>query len=57
MHFRLTLDDTSPQEFFEFSAVITAWALATPVGAKAEATFTIKISGEVTWVFGVADPD
>lgn len=55
MHFRLTLDDTSPEEFFEFSAVITAWALATPVGDKASVTFTIKISGEVTWVFGVGE--
>jgi hypothetical protein len=50
-HFRLTLDDTSPQEYFEFSAVILGWNLAIPVGDKAAITFTLKVSGEITWVY------
>lgn len=55
MHFRLTLDDTSPEEYFAFSAVVQAWSLGIPVGDKASVTFTLKISGVVTWVFGVAE--
>lgn len=50
-HFRLTLDDTSPEEFFEFAAVITGWNLAVPSGDKASVTFTLKVSGEITWVY------
>ena len=55
VNFRLTLDDTSPEEMFTFSAVITAWSLGVPVGDKSSVTFTLKISGEVTWVFGVGE--
>lgn len=47
--FRLALDDTSPAEYFQFKATITAWNLAVPVGAKAEVIFTLKITGAVTW--------
>lgn len=50
-HFRLTLDDTSPLEFFEFSAAITGWNLTVPSGAASTVTFTLKVSGEITWVF------
>ena len=53
--FRLALDDTSPMEYFEFEAAITAWNLAVPVGDKSSITFTLKISGSVTWHFGVAE--
>lgn len=52
VNYRLTLDDTSPEEMFSFAAVITAWSLGVPVGDKATVTFTLKISGLVTWVFG-----
>jgi hypothetical protein len=47
--FRLALDDTSPEEYFQFEAAITAWNLAVPVGNKSEVVFTLKISGVVTW--------
>lgn len=50
-HFRLTLDDTSPEEYFEFNAAITAWNLAVPSGDKASVTFTLKVSGGITWVY------
>lgn len=49
--FRLTLDDTSPEEFFEFNAVITGWSLGVPSGDKASVTFTLKVTGEITWVY------
>lgn len=49
-HFRLMLDDTSPEEYFSFSAAVLGWSLAVPVGDKASITFTLKISGAVTWV-------
>ena len=46
--FRLLADDTSPEETFEFQAAILGWSVATPVGAKSEVSFTLKISGAVT---------
>lgn len=49
--FRLAIDDTSPEEYFEFSAIVRAWNLAVPNGEKASVTFTLKISGAVTWVY------
>lgn len=49
--FRLTLDDTSPEEYFEFSATVTAWSLAVPTGDKSSVTFTLKVNGEVDWVY------
>jgi hypothetical protein len=51
-NYRLALDDTSPSEYFEFAAIVTAWNLAIPVGDKASVTFSLKISGIVTWVYG-----
>lgn len=50
-NFRLALDDTSPEEYFEFAAIVTAWNLGIPVGDKSSVTFTLKISGELTWVY------
>jgi hypothetical protein len=47
--FRLKVDDTSPEEYFEFNATVLGWNVTAPVGAKAEVTFTLKISGGVTW--------
>ena len=49
-NFRLTVDNSTPDEYFEFSAIVRAWNLAVPVGDKASVTFTLKISGAVTWV-------
>lgn len=46
--FRLLADDTSPEEAFEFQAAVLGWNVTTPVGAKAEVSFTLKISGAVT---------
>lgn len=50
-NYRLALDDTSPPEYFEFGAIVTAWNLGIPVGDKASVTFTLKISGLVDWVY------
>lgn len=50
-HFRLSMDDTSPAEFIEFSAIVQAWSMAVPVGDKVAITFTLKVSGETTWIF------
>lgn len=47
--YRLALDGTSPAEYFQFQAAITAWQLGVPVGGKADLAFTLKISGSVTW--------
>lgn len=49
--FRLAIDDTSPEEYFEFRAIIRAWNLAVPVGEKATITFTMKVNGAVSWVY------
>jgi hypothetical protein len=46
--FRLIADDTSPPEAFEFHASILGWNVTTPVGAKAEVAFVLKITGSVT---------
>ena len=48
--FRLALDDSSPDEYFEFSAIVRAWKLGLPLGEKASVTFSLKITGGVTWV-------
>lgn len=50
-HFRLTENDTSPEEFFEFEAAVLGWSISVPVGDKVSITFTLKISGPVTWVY------
>lgn len=47
--FRVEVDNTSPEEYFEFNATITAWSLLIPLGAKAELNFTLKITGQVVW--------
>lgn len=46
--FRLMVDGTSPVEAFEFHAAVLGWNVTTPVGAKAEVDFVLKISGSVT---------
>lgn len=49
--FRLNFHDQSPEEYFEFYATILGWNITPPVGDKATMTFTLKISGEVEWVY------
>lgn len=51
VNFRMNITDASPEEFFEFSATILGWSIATPVGEKSTMTFTLKMSGEVTWAY------
>lgn len=51
VNFRLTMVGISPEEFFAFSASILGWTVNPPVGDKATMVFTLKISGEVTWVY------
>lgn len=41
--------DVSPQESFEFAAIVRGWKVNGPIGAKSVATFTLKISGPVLW--------
>jgi hypothetical protein len=40
----------SPHDVFGFRATIRGWRLGLPVGEKASVTFTLKISGEITWI-------
>lgn len=51
VNFRLTTyTGDSPEEYFAFGGAILGWSIANPVGEKASMTFTLKISGGVTWV-------
>lgn len=47
--FRLVTKD-SPEDAFEFTAIVRAWRITVPVGEKSSATFTLKITGPVVWV-------
>lgn len=49
--FRIVVDDAnaSPNNFFEFAATVRAWNITGPIGEKSVLTFTLKISGAVTW--------
>ena len=49
-NFRIVIDGTSPEEYFAFAATVRAWNITGPIGERAVLTFTLKISGEVTWV-------
>lgn len=51
VNFRYRFKDVSPEEYFAFSATILGWSIAGPIGDKAVMTFTLKISGEVEWVY------
>lgn len=51
VNFRYVLVGVSPPEYFGFAATILGWQLAGPIGDKAAMSFTIKISGEVEWVY------
>lgn len=51
VNFRYRFRDTSPAEYFAWSASILGWSIAGPIGDKAVMTFTLKISGGVEWVY------
>lgn len=51
VNFRLTMVGVSPAEFFAFSASVLGWTVNPPVGDKATMVFTLKISGNVAWVY------
>jgi hypothetical protein len=53
-NFRMTIADSSPEEYIELSAIIRGWNLGPPVGEKATMTFTLKATGDVNWVFAEA---
>jgi hypothetical protein len=42
--------DASPDNYFEFSATVRAWNITGAIGERSVLTFTLKISGAVTWV-------
>jgi hypothetical protein len=42
--------DASPDNYFEFAATVRAWNISGAIGERSVLTFTLKISGEVTWV-------
>lgn len=49
-NFRIARKNASPEEFFAFTATIRAWNVTGPIGERAVLSFTVKISGAVTWV-------
>lgn len=49
--FRLYLPGVSPEEYFQFDAIVRAWNLGVPNGDKASMTFTLKVNGAVDWVY------
>lgn len=54
LHFRLMVADSSPEEYIAFAAIVRGWTNGSPSGEKATMTFTLKITGEVNWVYAVA---
>lgn len=48
--FRISRKNASPDAYFGFNAIVRAWNVTGPVGARSVLTFTLKISGAVTWV-------
>lgn len=49
--FRLYIPGTSPEEYFQFNAIVRAWNLGIPNGDKSSMTFTLKVNGAVQWVY------
>lgn len=47
---RIMRKDSSPEEYFQFSATVRAWNVTGPIGERSVLTYTLKISGEVLWV-------
>lgn len=48
-NFRIARKEGSPATVFEFRAIVRAWNVAGPIGARAVLTFTLKITGGVEW--------
>lgn len=51
LSFRMALKDHT-DEYFEFRAIVRGWSIAPPINQRATMTFTLKVTGEVTWVQG-----
>lgn len=49
--FRL-IAKTAPQDTLTFDAIVRGWRLSPPVGERAVANFTLKITGAVVWAEG-----
>lgn len=49
--FRIVTKD-SPQDTWEFSAIVRSWKLGISVGERSSVEFGLKVSGPVTWVEG-----
>ncbi len=47
---RILMKDSSPEEYFQFQATVRAWNVSGAIGERSSLTFTLKVSGEVTWV-------
>jgi hypothetical protein len=47
---RILKKDSSPEEYFSFQATVRAWNVSGAIGERSSLTFTLKVSGEVTWV-------
>lgn len=43
-------EESPDGEYFAFSATVRAWNVTGPIGERSVLTFTLKISGAVTWV-------
>lgn len=49
MPFRIRRKSGSPDQHFDFRATIRAWNVTGPIGARSVLTYTLKITGGVTW--------
>lgn len=49
-NFRIKVKNLSPENYFGFSATVRAWNVTGPIGERSVLSFTLKISGAVTWV-------
>jgi hypothetical protein len=48
-HFRINRTGASPAETFDFDATVRGWNLSGGIGERAVLTFTLKVTGDVTW--------
>lgn len=51
VNIRISMKDSSPAEYFDFAATVRAWNFTGTIGERSVFTFTLKISGGVTWVY------
>jgi hypothetical protein len=49
VNFRIARKSGSPAITFDFAAIVRAWNVTGPIGARAVLQFTVKVSGGVTW--------